>query len=97
MRVGQDRIGTSTTPVDESASAGQRSPRARTAERPPNSDHFTPSSDVRVLQAAIEQAAVGPAVREDVVTRMRGLLDRGEIGQDPMRIADAIIDRNVLP
>ena len=45
-------------------------------------DQLTLSSDARVMQAAAEQAQQTPAIRQDVVDRMRELMDRGEIGND---------------
>jgi flagellar biosynthesis anti-sigma factor FlgM len=55
-------------------------------------DQLTLSSDARVMQAAAEQAGEAPAIRQDVVARMRELVDRGEVGNDRARLADALID-----
>jgi anti-sigma28 factor (negative regulator of flagellin synthesis) len=51
------------------------------------------SRDTQLLQSAMQAANQAPAVRADVVERLRSALDRGEIGNDPDRLAAAIIDR----
>jgi flagellar biosynthesis anti-sigma factor FlgM len=55
-------------------------------------DQLTLSSDAKVMQAAAEQASQAPAIRQDVVARMRELVDKGEVGNDAARLADALID-----
>ena len=52
-------------------------------------DQLTVSPEARQLQAA---AAEPPAVRADVVARMRELLNQGQVGNDPAALADSIID-----
>jgi flagellar biosynthesis anti-sigma factor FlgM len=52
-------------------------------------DQLTVSPEARQLQAA---AAEPPAVRPDVVARMRELLNQGQVGNDPAALADSIID-----
>ena len=50
------------------------------------------SPEARLLQAAADQTLGPPAIRKDVVDRMRALLDAGQIGNDPGKLADAMID-----
>jgi flagellar biosynthesis anti-sigma factor FlgM len=50
------------------------------------------SPEAQMLQTLKEQSAGAPAIRQDVVDRMRALLDAGEVGKDVGRIAEALID-----
>ena len=50
------------------------------------------SNDVQVVKAATAAAAQAPALRQDVVDQMRASLNAGQIGNDPGRLADALID-----
>lgn len=50
------------------------------------------SPELRQMQAALQAAHDQPAVRAEIVARMRELLDRGELGRDTGRLADALID-----
>jgi flagellar biosynthesis anti-sigma factor FlgM len=59
-------------------------------------DALTLSSDAQFLQAATELASGAPAVRQDVVDRMKKLLEEGKVGNDAGALADAIID-DMLP
>jgi flagellar biosynthesis anti-sigma factor FlgM len=66
----------------------------RGGDAPPNADvdQLRLSSSLQVMQAATAAARQAPQIRQDVVARMGALLDAGEIGRDPGRIADAMID-----
>lgn len=74
----------------------------RTADQPPSAakgapvasqgDQLSLSSEARLMQSLAQAAAEPPAIRQDVVDRMRALLDRGQLGADPSALADAIID-----
>ena len=55
-------------------------------------DQVRLSNDVQVVQAATAAAQQAPEIRQDVVDRMRALLDAGQIGNDHERLADAMID-----
>jgi flagellar biosynthesis anti-sigma factor FlgM len=59
-------------------------------------DRVELSGDAALRVAALKAALDAPAVRADVVDRMREKLDRGEVGRDSTRLADAIID-DLLP
>ena len=56
------------------------------------SDKVRLSSDAQFVQAATAAAHQAPEIRQDLVARMRALLDAGEVGSDPARLADALID-----
>lgn len=76
--------------------------RAKAADAPGtgSADRVELSSDAQMLQAAMKAAtpeattapsAASPAIRTDLVEKMRAALERGEIG-DPGQLADALID-----
>lgn len=50
------------------------------------------SADLRLFQAAMDAAAEAPAIRQEVVERARARLAAEEIGWDPERLADYLID-----
>jgi len=77
-----DRVGSATTPVGTRATPGPASVAA---------DRLELSDDAQLLQTALRAAERVPDIRPDVVERVRAALDRGEIGNDPGRIADALI------
>jgi flagellar biosynthesis anti-sigma factor FlgM len=54
--------------------------------------NLTLSADAEIASAAIRKAAALPEIRQELVERVRKLLDNGELGRDPERLADAIID-----
>jgi flagellar biosynthesis anti-sigma factor FlgM len=78
-----DRVGGATTPVGTRATPGSA---------PVAADRVELSGDAQLLQTALQVAKQTPDIRQDVVERMRAALDRGEIGNDPDRVADALID-----
>jgi len=55
-------------------------------------DRVQVSADARLLSAAVQAAEQTPEIRQDVVERARQKLAAGEIGADPARLADRIID-----
>jgi flagellar biosynthesis anti-sigma factor FlgM len=55
-------------------------------------DRVQVSADARLLGAAVAAADQAPDIRQDVVERARQKLEAGEIGNDPARLADRIID-----
>lgn len=75
------------TPGPAPAGSEKAGPAASTS-----ADQLTLSPTVQLLKTATDAAAVAPDVRQDVVERMRALLERGEVGADAGRLADAIID-----
>jgi len=68
-----------------------RSDRARAADDPKN-DRVNVSPDARLFTSAVREVARAPEVRQDVVERARQKLAAGEIGRDPLQLADRIID-----
>jgi len=56
------------------------------------SDRVELSSDAQFASSAVRAATNAPAIRQDVVERARQKLLAGEIGQDPLKLADRLID-----
>ena len=82
---------------DEAQSAQQaerarsgRSEKGRAVEA--GADRVEVSSDARLMSSALQQAQKAPAIRQDVVERARQKLAAGEVGNDPQRLADRMID-----
>ena len=88
------QITTGTDPRVDRASDSSSSP-ARTPEGLGGVDHVEVSPDARLAQSALQTVAGLPDIRPDVVARMQALLNRGELGADPHRLADALIDAQV--
>jgi flagellar biosynthesis anti-sigma factor FlgM len=55
-------------------------------------DRVEVSADARLLGQAVDAAAKAPEIRQDVVERAKAKLAAGEIGNDPARLADRMID-----
>ena len=55
-------------------------------------DRVEVSADAQLLAAATDAAQKTPAVRTELVERMKQKLDAGEIGNDSGRLADRMID-----
>ena len=51
------------------------------------------SSTAQLVAAATQAANDAPEVRPDVVARAKKLLESGELGADPERLANALINR----
>jgi flagellar biosynthesis anti-sigma factor FlgM len=51
------------------------------------------SGDAQLMQAAMKAADHAPAIRQDVVEKMRAALAKGEIGNDAQQLADSMLDR----
>jgi anti-sigma28 factor (negative regulator of flagellin synthesis) len=81
-----ERSGEAELAIDQ----GTSSPRA--SHTPPATDQLELSPNVQVLRTALDEAAGTPEIREDLVRRMQALNDRGELGRDAGKLADAIID-----
>jgi flagellar biosynthesis anti-sigma factor FlgM len=79
--------------LNPTAPAGPSAAAPKTPASQNRSDQVTLSREAQLLKAAAADAASGdPAVRSDVVERMRALLAEGKIGADATRLAEALID-----
>jgi flagellar biosynthesis anti-sigma factor FlgM len=55
-------------------------------------DQLTVSAEAQLLKAAADAAAGDPAVRTELVEKMRALLADGKIATDADQLADSLID-----
>lgn len=62
------------------------------ATQAPASDQVRVSSDALLVTSAVKSAAAAPDIRPEAVARAKAKLAAGEIGKDPERLADRIID-----
>jgi flagellar biosynthesis anti-sigma factor FlgM len=81
-----------TDPLAPAVPAGS-TPASNTAPAPaPTTDQLTLSAEAQLLKAAADAAAGDPAVRTELVEKMRALLADGKIGTDADQLADSLID-----
>ena len=73
------------------ASAGS-APAGKTAPAQSLADQLTLSPEAQLLKAAADAAAGDPAVRTELVEKMRALLAEGQIGTDADALAESLID-----
>ncbi len=94
MKINNDGPGALTNATDSLArtKAAEQESAATSRAAGAGADALKLSPEAQMLQALKEQAAGAPAIRQDVVDRMRALLDAGELGNDPGTLADALID-----
>ena len=78
-------------PVDRSANNAAAG--SRPAAGSGAGDQVALSSDIQAVQAAIQNAATLPDVRQQLVEQMRELLRSGELGKDAAQLAHSIIER----
>jgi flagellar biosynthesis anti-sigma factor FlgM len=55
-------------------------------------DRVELSSDAQLASSAVRAATDAPSIRKGVVEQARQKLLAGEIGQDPLKLADRLID-----
>jgi flagellar biosynthesis anti-sigma factor FlgM len=88
---------TASTTASQAAQGAERTqaaPRTERSGRPTEAraDRVELSPDARLMETAVKAVEKSPAVRQDVVERVRAKLAAGEVGNDPVRLADRIID-----
>ncbi len=78
----------------ERAGQGDAKPPARKSDgvNAPSTDEVRLSPEIQLVQEAAQAAAAMPEIRQDVVEKMRAELEAGRIGNDPHKLADALID-----
>lgn len=73
--------------------AGRTQPEAGSSAKPGSgTDEVRLSPEAQLALAANAAVQQEPAIRQDVVEKMKALLDKGEIGNDPHKLADALIN-----
>jgi flagellar biosynthesis anti-sigma factor FlgM len=55
-------------------------------------DRVEVSSDAQLLASALKAVDQAPAIRTDLVERLRQKFEAGELGQDSGKLADRLID-----
>ena len=94
MKIDSNRPNFDATPagkVEATQIADAKASGARGAKR--GGDQVTVSADARFATSAIDAARKTPDVRSAVVERAKALLADGKVGDDPYRLADALIDK----
>jgi len=81
-----------TDALGPTAPAGPASASNKTAAPANAADQLTLSAEAQLLKAAADAAAADPAVRSELVEKMRALLAEGKIGTDADSLADSLID-----
>ena len=79
-----------TDPLAPAAPTGA-TPASNTAA-PATTDQLTLSAEAQLLKAAADAASGDPAVRTELVEKMRALLAEGKIGTDADQLAESLID-----
>jgi flagellar biosynthesis anti-sigma factor FlgM len=94
MKINNDGTGALTNAADAIARTKAEPQGQAEKSRASNagSDALKLSPEAQLLKTLSEQASGSPAIRQDVVDRMKALLDAGKVGNDADALADAIID-----
>lgn len=74
--------------------AGDKRAQRTGIERPAgeNRDRVEVSPDAQLMTAALDAAKKTPAIRTELVERLRQKLNAGELGKDSAKLADRLID-----
>ena len=94
MKIQNDGANALTNAADSVARAksGEQGGAEKARSAAGGSDALKLSPEAQFLKTLADQSAEPPVVRQDVVDRMKALLDAGKLGNDPGALADAIID-----
>jgi flagellar biosynthesis anti-sigma factor FlgM len=93
MKIENDKPNPLTGQTDPLAPAAGSAPSQAKASTPAGgTDQLTLSAEAQLLKAATEAAAGDPAVRTELVEKMRALVAEGKVGTDADSLADALID-----
>lgn len=77
--------------------AGTGRPRTKADAGQAGGDRLELSAGVEILKTALQAATDAPEIRQDAVERVRQKLLAGELGQDPLRLADRMLDQIIVP
>ena len=93
MKIEANRPRIDTTATDEAQKIGADRRAGKVGSRQTSStDTVEVSSDAKLLSQAMTVAQDTPAIRADVVERMREKLAAGDVGNDAGRLADRMLD-----
>ena len=92
MKVDSTTSHQSTAPKEVDPARDKESARAQRSVQQ-GSDRVELSTEAELLAEALRVAEQIPDVRQDLVEQMQQRFARGEVGDDVMRLADAMIDR----
>ncbi len=94
MKIDHTRANLETVAAQQAYAAETRDTKGAERARPSaTADQVSLSTGVQLAQTAAAAAGQTPDVRPEVVARAKALLASGELGNDPGRLADALIDR----
>lgn len=94
MKIDNGRAHLETVAAQQAYAAETRDSKGAERARPSaTADQVSLSPAVRLAKTAAAAAGETPDVRSEAVARAKALLASGELGSDPGRLADVLIDR----
>lgn len=90
-RANFDRIENASSPATDAAAKKDASATAA----PGGADTVRVSAGAQFATSAVNAAANAPEIRHDKVARAKAMLADGTLGSDPVKLADALIDRAI--
>jgi flagellar biosynthesis anti-sigma factor FlgM len=94
IKIDANRL-TGETDATQRVGTGRTQERVSTDRPAASGDRVEVSKDAQLMTSALKAANDAPAIRHDVVERMRKLLESGELGKDSGKLADALIDHMI--
>jgi flagellar biosynthesis anti-sigma factor FlgM len=85
-----DRVG---KPANWVGNRDEKDQSTKPAATPATGDEVRISSEAMMMQSVMQGAHDALNVRWEVVERMRAAVSKGQVGNDPHALADAILDR----
>ncbi len=89
-RANFDRVEHAKSPATEAAAG-----KGATPEAVAGGDTVRLSSNAQFATTAVNAAERSPEIRQDKIERAQALLADGSLGSDPLKLADALIDRAI--
>lgn len=88
-RANFDRLANAAAAANEAAAKGTDAKKAGQA----GADSVRVSPGAQFATTAVSAAAKAPEIRQDKVERAKAMLNDGTLGNDPFKLADALIER----
>ena len=92
MKIEGNRPSFDTTPAAKVEAARVADLKAGKGASAAGADQFSVSSDAKLAGTALDAAGKASDIRPEVVERAKALLAEGKVGNDPHKLADALID-----